>query len=982
MSLPVTVNCSDGDDCTTDSCDPGTGTCSSVTAPDGTSCDFGGLPGVCASGICTDAMLCAGVNCDDGNVCTDDTCDPANGSCINGPVAVATACDYMGLPGLCSSSTCALACSVLDCDDADDCTDDFCDPFVGACSNAVSTDGAVCNSGFGQCQSGLCQPAPPVFSSETKGIMLSCGATEGSVPLSVLPFDLTVATTPIVGGADPRAFTADFSGVIRYPEAALDALQLAVTGGAQGVFISQFNTFVSVRAGTTGPDVPLSLDEALTPNTPTRFCNFPYGQVCTADSECIGTICNAPVPVVDIPTSNDCTPGGICDSIGKTGTGSQCEANGFCVTGDLPLAVGVETATYVPDASGVVIFGWKTEPAGTFFFTGTAAGDAAGFQQTAFCVSTNPPDSALVYFPIDSSEPVWCNGVDCNDGSGCTTDSCALPAGTCQNTLLTDGALCDFGGLPGSCASGTCIAVCDTVACDDANPCTAESCNATTGLCDSSILDGSSCDLSGTAGVCVGPTCMAVCDVVGCDDGLACTLDICDLPTGACSNPVAVDGTACDFGGAPGICIAGICEDAMLCTGVNCDDGSVCTNDSCDPQTGLCDHTPVPSSVSCNFGGLLGACVNGVCESQCALVNCDDGDDCTDDVCDPIDASCSHNVFPDDTLCNSGYGRCQLGICNPIPANQWTTQSQIVTAGCTDGVTADQTEMPYELTVRATSINGGASPQPFTAEYRGVGIFPKWALDAAQAAVPGGVRTATIEGLTATVSVRSGATGPDVELGPDEAAIVPGLTRFCTLPQSTVCSADSDCIVPPCRPPVLVIDFPIAEDCGPGGLCEGIGQGFADGPTAQCNITDPPEFCITGDLRMPLGPNAAIYTPDPSGAVLFGWADQSVPGLLTCPAAAPDCQESFMPDGCYDLPAAIYGDPIGDPASVGPIGTRMNIDGALFVAMQCAGATAGGICASGEGCIVDGDCATAPCTATANVVCPSQDAGLISFPIN
>ena len=969
------VDCNDGDDCTSDSCDPGTGTCSSVTAPNGTACDFGGLPGICASGACQDAQLCSGVNCDDGNVCTDDVCDPADGSCTNGPVAAATACDYMGLPGLCAASTCGLACNVLDCDDGDDCTDDLCDPFVGTCTNAASADGAVCDSGFGQCQTGICQPSAPVFSSQTKGIPVTCVGPDA--PQTTLPFDLTIATTPIVGGADPRAFTAELSGSILYPEAALDALQFAVPGGAQGVFLSYSRLHVTVRAGTSGPDVLLSFDETATPNTPTRFCLLPAGQVCTSDADCIAG-CNAPVPVVDVPTSSDCTAGGVCDSLGKTGAGSQCEANDYCVTGDLPLAVGAQTATYVPDASGVVVFDWAVGSGGSFYFYG----ESSGVQQLLACLSTDPPDSALVYFPIDSSAPVWCNGVDCNDGSACTSDSCLLPGGTCDNTLLADGTLCDFGGLPGSCASGACIAVCDATDCDDANPCTAESCNATNGLCDSTILDGSSCDLSGTAGVCVGPTCLAVCDVVGCDDGNECTTDNCDLATGSCTNPVAADGSACDFGGLPGICISGLCEDAMLCDGVNCDDGNICTDDSCDPQDGLCDHDPVPSSVSCDFGGVPGACVDGTCESECALVDCGDGDDCTADVCDPIDASCSNPFYPDDTLCDSGYGRCQLGSCDPIPANEWTTQSQVVTVACTNGVTASQEVYPYELTVRATSIDGGASPQPFTAEFAGIGKVPQWILDAAQGAVPGGVRSAIIEGYTSTVSVRSGATGPDVKLGPDEAAIVPGLTRFCTLPQSTVCTADSDCTVPPCKAPVLVIDFPIAEDCGPGGFCEGIAQGFADGPAAQCNRTAAPEYCIAGDLAIPLGVDAAIYTPDPSGSVLFGWADQGVPGLVTCPAAAPDCQESFMPDGCYDVPEAIYGDPIGNPASIGPISTRLNIAGALFIAFECAGATAGGICASGEGCIVDADCATAPCSSTADVVCPTQDAGLISFPIN
>ena len=114
-------------------------------------------------------------------------------------------------PGCALSSTCGLACNVLDCEDGDDCTDDLCDPFVGTCTNAASADGAVCDSGFGQCQAGSCQPSAPVFSSQTKGIPVTCVGP--GVPQSTLPFDLTIATTPIVGGADPRAFTAELSGV-------------------------------------------------------------------------------------------------------------------------------------------------------------------------------------------------------------------------------------------------------------------------------------------------------------------------------------------------------------------------------------------------------------------------------------------------------------------------------------------------------------------------------------------------------------------------------------------------------------------------------------------------------------------------------------------------------------------------------------------------------------------------------------------------
>jgi hypothetical protein len=82
-----------------------------------------------------------------------------------------------------------------------------------------------------------------------------------------------------------------------------------------------------------------------------------------------------------------------------------------------------------------------------------------------------------------------------------------------------------------------------------------------------------------------------------------------------------------------------------------------------------------------------------------------------------------------------------------------------------------------------------------------------------------------------------------------------------------------------------------------------------------------------------------------------------------------------MPDGSYDLPAAIFASPTA------PNGIRLNLGNALFVPIQCAMAEQGGICASGEGCLTDGDCAAAPCTLTTDVVMPTPDSRLISFPI-
>ncbi len=50
-----------------------------------------------------------------------------------------------------------------------------------------------------------------------------------------------------------------------------------------------------------------------------------------------------------------------------------------------------------------------------------------------------------------------------------------------------------------------------------------------------------------------------------CSDDNDCTADVCDPANDACSNPDEVDGVACDFGGLPGMCIAGVCEEDVPC---------------------------------------------------------------------------------------------------------------------------------------------------------------------------------------------------------------------------------------------------------------------------------------------------------------------------------------------------------------------------------------------------------------------------------
>ena len=189
-------------------------------------------------------------------------------------------------------------------------------------------------------------------------------------------------------------------------------------------------------------------------------------------------------------------------------------------------------------------------------------------------------------------------------------------------------------------------------------------------------------------------------------------------------------------------------------------------------------------------------------------------------------------------------------------------------------------------------------------------------------------------------------------------------------------AGNPDCIVPPCQQPaVLVVDLPVSTDCGPGGVCEAIGEGDAD-PNSGCDANG---SCISDDLSIPVTTISAPFTPDPTGQILFGFADQNVPNLVLCPAAAPDCSEAFHPDGAYDLPDVVY----PDPAS--PTGIRFDVAG-LFLAYQCVMAEPGGVC-TGEtslGCLTDTDCGAAgPCdfASVEGVAMPSPDSSLLAVPI-
>lgn len=252
---------------------------------------------------------------------------------------------------------------------------------------------------------------------------------------------------------------------------------------------------------------------------------------------------------------------------------------------------------------------------------------------------------------------------DCSDDNPCTDDSC-LPGGICEN-VPNEANLCDVS-PEDPCIAGVCDqdGFCnfanapDGTACDDLNPCSGD-------------------------GICNGGACFngdPIEDGTVCDDQNACTEDgVCF--EGFCSEGTPVeDGTPCDDGNpcdTPDSCLAGFCQAAPeICDNEvddNCDgciDGVI--GDFCPGRDGDC-ATPT---------GQEGECYNSIdddldgfidCEdSDCEGLLCeDDGDPCTDDICES--GLCTHgnfNVNPcdDQNLCTS-EDTCFLGECLGTPNN-------------------------------------------------------------------------------------------------------------------------------------------------------------------------------------------------------------------------------------------------------------------------------------------------------------------------
>ena len=293
-----------------------------------------------------------------------------------------------------------------------------------------------------------------------------------------------------------------------------------------------------------------------------------------------------------------------------------------------------------------------------------------------------------------------CNGqIDddlCEDDNPCTTDACEPDTGACTHAPQPDGTACDADGSgctgPDACLGGECAAGSPMLCPGSADGCVLGICVSTGAAafeCTQSPAppgaaceDGDNC----TAGdVCTGDgTCIAGGAVPGCcnksvecDDSSPCTLDACDPELKQCTHKKLPDGIACDADGdgctGGDECFAGTCAPGVPVACPPPPDPcalGVCT--STGPETYSCQPVPIPTGSACEDGkactigdacGADGLCapgqgVPGCCENA---EECDDGSDCTLDLCDPVAHFCSHSKLADGVPCDSGSFGCTVG---------------------------------------------------------------------------------------------------------------------------------------------------------------------------------------------------------------------------------------------------------------------------------------------------------------------------------
>ena len=636
--------CTVGEACEAGVCKAGEDTCACHVDADcavddactqAATCDTSAMPHVCT--VTPKLVECPAA---EAGSCKANVCDPKTGACALVPGQQGQACDADGdactEADACDGGVCVAGPAKV-CDDGNPCSFDACKVVGGVptCEHANQTggceDGNLCTSGD-VCKSGVCVGgAAKVCADDDPCTAQACAPATGACVATALPDGTTCDDGDVcAAGAACAAGVCKALGV----QGCDDGDPCTVDGCTQGVGC----THTAVADGSTACD---------------------DGNACTQNDACVGGVCQGGDNVCGCQDNAECAGQAAANPCLGQLVCNKAVSPHVCVP--LPQTAKVCPASNTPCAVQVC------DPAdGQCKAKPTAAG--------TLCDDGDPCTAA------DTCDGGSCKGGaprDCDDDNACTVDACVAKAGawSCAHTpsagACSDDNACTVGD---ACQAGVCVAGKAKV-CDDGNGCTADSCDATTGQCVASAAgsDGLVCKSGpGACGpaVCKAGTCTPLA-AAPCQDANPCTDDSC-VPGVGCkfvpnTSPCS-DGNVCTT---PDLCAAGVCKPGGP---RDCDDGNVCTVDSCSPALGTatgCVHVALDTG-DCDDGDLCtdkDRCKKGVCDGK--NKDCGDDEECTLDTCK--DGVCSHDLqAKNGKSCKVhkwcwGYGVCGSGVCVEAP---------------------------------------------------------------------------------------------------------------------------------------------------------------------------------------------------------------------------------------------------------------------------------------------------------------------------
>ena len=765
--------------------------------------------------VCTQGDTCQGGACqggvtnpcDDANECTDDACDPGAGTpdgCTHAEVLASTPCNFDSngctKDDACQAGVCTAGVAVI-CSDPDQCHSGVC-IMTGAdtweCGPAPKSIGTPCNDGSACTQDDACTAA-----GTCAGAPVTCNDGNACTKDAC---DSTLGCT-FPNEEDLAPCDADSNGCTKD-----DACKAGVCTKGTAVTCTDPSECQTGQCMSTG-DNTSTCGAASKPDG--TACND--GNACTKDA-CSGGAC-AGTPIAGCCLSAlDCDDQSAC-------TTDKCSGN-LCISTSIP-------GCCTKDAECID---------GNPCFTYTC--------QSAKCVST----------PVASCCK---SGSDCDDQNPCTTDKCTTASGVCSNTAVANGAACSDDGLACTsdvCADGACTHAIAAGKCAIQGICYANGaknpakecslCNTAAPTAwsnaakDAVCSDDNGCtknDLCTSQGACVGTALTSL----DCTDNNACTLDYCSGTSGCDHQPL--EGTSCT------------------------DDGITCTLDQC--AAGACTHTKIDSGF-CLIGG------------KCIAMGTDDPtNQCR--TCTPTSSQSAYTNKADNTLCNfdadgcTKDDSCKVGVCtkgttvtcpdpNDCQVGKCTsTGNNSQTCGATSKAngTACTTD---NLTCTTDQCSGGACAHPIASGclIQGACVAegtknPQNVCQACQAAKDTGAYSnlatgtaCTSDGLSCTTDacdaagackstlqansciidgttcVASGALNPNNSCESCQPAVA--TNKYTKLASGTACTSDSlTCTTDVCDANGLCQHVPQATKCLIGGVC--YNQGDLD-PSKECQL--------------------------------------------------------------------------------------------------------------------------------------------------